>query len=93
MKELKISTLNACWKKILPGSVEIEHVFESIANQMASILELAISIGEVGFADKAIEDVQDLSVEEDVGEADLVEMASEVNHTDSDNNSTDKDCD
>ena len=34
LKELKISTLNACWKKILPVSVEIETIFGSIENAM-----------------------------------------------------------
>ena len=55
------------------------------------ILELAISIGGEGFADMAIADVEDLLVDDEVGEADLVEMASEVNLIDSDENSTDKD--
>lgn len=44
LKELKTSTLNACWKKIWPFSVEIENVLESSENEIGGILELANSI-------------------------------------------------
>ncbi|XP_017796951.1 PREDICTED: tigger transposable element-derived protein 1-like [Habropoda laboriosa] len=93
LKVLKTSTLNACWKKIWPSSVEIENVLESSENEIGGILELAKSIGGEGFVDMAIEDVQDLLVEEEVDEADLMEMASEVgNQIDSEDNSTAEDC-
>ncbi|KAG8222767.1 hypothetical protein J437_LFUL007829 [Ladona fulva] len=93
LKELKTSTLNACLKKIRPSSVEIESVRESSENEIGGILELAKSIGGEGFVDMAIEDVQDLLVEEEVNEADLMEMASEaVNQIDSEDISTDEDC-
>ncbi|XP_066255898.1 tigger transposable element-derived protein 1-like [Euwallacea similis] len=92
LKELKTSTLNACWKKIWPSSVEIEDVPESPENEIDSILELAKSIEGEGFVDMANEDVQDLLVEE-VDEADLMRMASEdVNQINSEDTSTDEDC-
>ncbi|KAI4477435.1 hypothetical protein M0804_012821 [Polistes exclamans] len=78
LKELKTSTLNACWKKILRSSVEIENVFESSEHEIGSILELAKSIGGEGFVDMTIEDVQDLLVEAEVDEANLMEMASKA---------------
>ncbi|XP_017891414.1 tigger transposable element-derived protein 1-like [Ceratina calcarata] len=93
LKELKTSTLNACWKKIWRSSVEIENVPESSENEIGGILELAKSIGGEGFVDMTIEDVQDLLVEGEVDEADLMEMASEaVNQIDSEDTSTDEDC-
>nr|XP_033328818.1 tigger transposable element-derived protein 1-like [Megalopta genalis] len=93
LKELKTSTLNVCWKKIWPSSVEIENVRDSSENEIGGILELSKSIGGEGFVDIAIEDVQDLLVEEEVDEADLIEMAPEaVNQIDSEDTSTDEDC-
>ena len=41
LKDLKISTLNRCWKKIWPAVVEIENVHESGENEIGGILELA----------------------------------------------------
>nr|XP_031850389.1 tigger transposable element-derived protein 1-like [Nomia melanderi] len=89
LKELKISMLNACWKKIWPASVEIKNVLESSENEISGILECAKLIGGEGFMDMAIEDIQDLLVEKEIDEA---EMASEVvNQIDSENNNTDED--
>ena len=45
LKELKISTLNACQKKIWLSSIEIENIFESSKNEIGGILKLAKSIG------------------------------------------------
>ncbi|KAI4486394.1 hypothetical protein M0802_012285 [Mischocyttarus mexicanus] len=57
------------------------------------ILKLAKSIGSEGFLDMAIEDFQDLLVEEEVDKADLMEIVSEaVNQIDSEDTSTDEDC-
>nr|XP_012147629.1 PREDICTED: tigger transposable element-derived protein 1-like [Megachile rotundata] len=82
LKELKTSTLNAYWKKIWPSSVQIENVCESSENDIGYFAK-----------DMAIEDVQELLVEEEVDEADLMEMASEaVNQIDSEDTSTDEDC-
>ncbi|XP_017764646.1 PREDICTED: MAM domain-containing glycosylphosphatidylinositol anchor protein 1-like [Eufriesea mexicana] len=51
---------------------------KSSENKIGGIIELAKSIGDEGFVDVAVEDVQDLLVEEKVDEADLMEMTSEA---------------
>lgn len=93
LKEIKTSTLNACWKKIWPSSVETENMRETSENETGVILEVAKSIGGEGFVDMATEDIQDLLVEEEVDEADLMEMASlDANQIDFEDASSDEDC-
>ncbi|GIY90143.1 hypothetical protein CDAR_581441 [Caerostris darwini] len=67
---------------------------ESSENENGGILELAKSIGGKGFMDMVIEDdVQDLLREEEVHEADLMDVAPEVvNQVDSEDNSPDENC-
>ena len=79
LKELKITTLNRCWKKIWPAVVKIENVHESGENEIGGTLDRDRSIGGEGFVDTAIEDVQE------VGKAYLVEIAHkpQVNEIDS----------
>lgn len=85
LKELKITTLNRCWKKIWPAAVVLGSAHESGEKEIGAILECARLVGGEGFVDMAIEDIQDLLVEQEIGEADLVEMASEpqINEIDS----------
>ncbi|KAK9701802.1 hypothetical protein QE152_g30361 [Popillia japonica] len=81
LKELKTSTLNACWKKIWPLSVEIENRIESSENEIGGILQLAKSIGADGLK---IWPYRMFKMEEEIGEANLLELASEdVNQVDS----------
>lgn len=75
MKELKKQTLNGCWKKIWPSSVE--SCVPLTENGVQDILEVAKTIGGEGFADMNIEDVQNLLVEQEASEEDLVLMISQ----------------
>lgn len=75
-KELKKLTPNASWKKIWPSLVE--SLLESPENGIGGRLQLTKSIGGEGFVDMAIEDAQDLLVEEEIGDENLVELTSEV---------------
>lgn len=77
LKEIQKSTLNGCWKKIWPLSVEINQEDESSRNEIDRILELARSIGGDGLDDMVSQDVHELLTEQDIGEADLLELASE----------------
>ncbi|GLV40948.1 hypothetical protein CBL_08522 [Carabus blaptoides fortunei] len=76
LKELKTSTLNACWKKIWALSVGIENDRESSENEIVSILNLGRTIGGEVFDDMNMQDVQDLFMEEEIAEEHLLEMAS-----------------
>lgn len=58
LKELKITTLNRCWKKVWPEAVEKETLLESAENEVSDILELARTIGEEGFVDMNGDDIQ-----------------------------------
>lgn len=79
MKELKTLTLNACWKKIWSSSVEIKNGLESSENEIGGILELATSIRGDGFEEWLLGKIKIyLLMEEEIGEADLLEMASKL---------------
>lgn len=76
--ELKNSTLNACWKQIWPGVVGERHVVSSTDILLANIIDLAHSIGGEGFDDLEVPDIEELFEEEEIADADLVDLVSQV---------------
>ncbi|GLV46176.1 hypothetical protein CBL_02892 [Carabus blaptoides fortunei] len=86
LKEIKPSTLNACWKNVWPQSVYSGNVVEPAETEISTIVQLAKSVGGDGFDDMTTEDVQKLLH----CEVTLVEMTSEVNGIKSEDDSADE---
>ncbi|CAK9822349.1 Tigger transposable element-derived protein 1 [Anthophora retusa] len=90
IKEIKQSTLNACWKNIWPESVQSGNLIEPTENRIDAIVRVAKSLGGEGFDDMNSEDIQELLIEEDVDEADLMGMTSELDEIHSEDDSVDE---
>lgn len=84
-KELKSSTLNACWKALLPGMVQSENAVPPADVEYTRIVNVASRLGGEGFTDMNIRDVEELFLEQTLNEEELMEFI----HVSSSNASTD----
>lgn len=74
-KEIKKSTLNACWKPLLPEMVQnIENAIPSVNEQYNSIINSVSRLTGEGFTDINNEDVRKLFEEESLNEEELMEF-------------------
>lgn len=90
MKEIKPTTLCSCWKKIWPDSIQSVNPIQSSQIIIESIVELAKSLGGEGFDDITGEEFEELLVEEEINEAHLIQMISDIHDDNSLDDSTDE---
>lgn len=77
MSDLKISTLNACWRPIWPEVVEQQNVVEPI--NFEDIVSAANAVGGEGFADLDESDVNEfVDCNEALSESQLLQLANEM---------------
>ena len=69
--EMKPSTLNACWKPLLPQMVQTEN---NISTSVKEIVSIASGLSGEGFADLIPEDVEELLREESLNEENLLDL-------------------
>ncbi|XP_017754456.1 PREDICTED: tigger transposable element-derived protein 1-like [Eufriesea mexicana] len=72
--EIKSSTLNACWRPLLPRMVRKGN---DISALLAEIVNVASALGSEGFSDINREDIEELLREESLNEEELVESIDE----------------
>nr|XP_032525925.1 zinc finger and BTB domain-containing protein 11-like [Danaus plexippus plexippus] len=86
VRELKSSTLNACWKNVWPEVVLQENLLDSTSINIEPIVNIARSVGGEGFDDMNERDIYELINDAaDLDEEELVQLAdtSDANMTNS----------
>lgn len=66
-KEVKSSTVNACWKKLWPQCVQGNAVEPDSQTEIEKVVELARQVGEEGFENVEVADVEELTLDEEEG--------------------------
>ncbi|XP_017789770.1 PREDICTED: tigger transposable element-derived protein 1-like [Habropoda laboriosa] len=89
--KIRPSTMNACWKNIWPESVQYGNVIEPVKCRIDYIMDHAKIIGGKAFVHMNREDIEELLVDEEGDEADLVKVKSEIEETNSEEDSGDVD--
>ncbi|XP_047143013.1 tigger transposable element-derived protein 1 [Hydra vulgaris] len=72
--EIKQSTLNACWRPLLPQIVKKE---DNISETVKEITRIVSSFGKEGFADIQVQDIEQLLQERSLNEEELAELIDE----------------
>jgi len=78
LKEIRQSTLRACWKALLPEMVVQETVATPIEDEYRNIVRLAHTVEGDGFDEITMDDIQELIADDEINEADLVAMTNDV---------------
>lgn len=90
LKEIKVSTLNRCWRKLWPEVVRSNEI-EVPKRGFQDILDLAHLIEGEGFDDMANDDLQELFVDNEIDDESLLEIAvNEANNSKSDDSSSEE---
>ena len=76
VEELRPSTLNGSWKPIWPEVVLLNNRIQPVVDEYRAIVDLAHTLGGEGFEDLAIQDVEELLAEPNLGEEELVAMVN-----------------
>lgn len=74
VKQLRTSTLNACWRKIWPECVESGSSVTDSSVVCSEIITLSHAIGGEGFDNMATADIEELMIEKPLDEEDLLEV-------------------
>lgn len=78
IKELKVSTLNGCWRKLWPGVVPPKNAALSVDIEINRIISVANRIGGQGFNDLNTDDLTELLDDPLLNENDLIELVNEL---------------
>jgi DDE superfamily endonuclease/Tc5 transposase DNA-binding domain len=73
-KELKQSTLHACWKPLLPKMVQKGNIVPFEKAEYNRIISVASNLEGDGFSDMNIDDVRELFEEQTLNEEELIEL-------------------
>jgi hypothetical protein len=74
-KEIKKSTLNACWRAVWPEVVERNHVIPARNETFNNILNITETFGK-GFENLEFGDIDELFVDQEIDEEELIYMMS-----------------
>ena len=83
LKEIRPSTLKACWKALIPEIDVQGTVSTPIEDEYRNIVRLAHAVEGVGFDEITMADIQELIADDQINEADLVAMTNEESVGDS----------
>lgn len=89
IKEVKMSTLNGCWRKLWPEIVPAKHVVPPAKIELDRVISIAKRIGGEGFSDMNADDLQELLEDPLLSEEDLIELVDELNSAAGDLNNID----
>lgn len=76
-KEMKVSTLNGCWKNLWPEAVLSKKDTPPAEDEMTRIISVAKRIGGDGFVDMTIEDINELLDDPLLNEEELIQLVDE----------------
>lgn len=83
LKEIRPSTLKACWKALIPEIDVQSTVSTPIEDEYRNIVRLAHAVEGDGFDEITMADIQELIADDEINEADLVAMTNEESVGDS----------
>ena len=78
LKDIRQSTLTACWKALLPEVVVQETVVNLVEDEYENVVRLANVIKGDGFDEINVADIRELVVDDELNEVDLAAMTSEA---------------
>ncbi|XP_054746356.1 tigger transposable element-derived protein 1-like [Anastrepha obliqua] len=78
LKDIRQSTMRACWKALLPEVVVQETVVNLVEDEYENVVRLANVIKGDGFDEINVADIRELVVDDELNEVDLAAMTSEA---------------
>ena len=90
LKEIRPSTLKACWKALIPEIDVQGTVSTPIEDEYRNIVRLAHAVEGDGFDEITMADIQELIADDEINEADLVAMTNEESVGDSSDDLSEK---
>ena len=86
IKQLRVSTLNACWKAMWPECVKSGNSVPQKSIECSEIITLSHAIGGEGFDNMQSADIDELLIDKPIDDEDLIELMTYCGSNENPNN-------